>query len=73
MAIFRWHFADGGSRVAYGYTTVHFSCGTTYELKEVETERLIDKAFVPEPCGQVPDPPPGKPPAWVTALIAEKN
>jgi hypothetical protein len=73
MAIFRWHFAGSGSRVAYGYTTVHFSCGTTYELRDVETERLIDKAFVPEPCGQLPDPAPVNPPGWVTALMADTD
>ena len=73
MAIFQWHFADRGSRIAYGYTTVHFSCGTTYELRDLETERLIEKAFVPEPCGPIPDPPAVNPPDWVRALIAEKN
>lgn len=73
MAIFDWHFADHGSHIAYGYTTVHFSCGTTYELRDVETERLVDKAFVPEPCGQNPNPPAVKSPDWVTALRAGKN
>jgi hypothetical protein len=71
LAMFEWHFADGGSRVAYGQQTVHFGCDVQYELRDVESERLIDSARVPVPCGQHPDPLPTAIPPWVKALKSE--
>ncbi len=68
LAMFEWHFADDGSRVAYSQQTVHFACDIRYELRDVESERLIDSARVPVPCGQHPDPPPTAIPPWVKAL-----
>jgi hypothetical protein len=68
LAMFEWHFADGGSRVAYGQQTVHLGCDVQYELRDVESERLIDSARVPVPCGQHPDPLPTAIPPWVKAL-----
>lgn len=73
LAIFRWRFADGGSRVAYGQEPVHFGCSVHYQLRDVRSERLIDSADVPEPCGQVPDPPAVKIPAWVAELVADRK
>jgi hypothetical protein len=69
LPIFRWHFADAGTRVAYRQEAVHFSCESHYELRDIDSERLIDSADVPEPCGQVPNPPPVKIPNWVSALL----
>jgi hypothetical protein len=73
LPIFRWHFADGGARVAFAQETVHFSCSTHYELRDVNSERLIDSADIPEPCGQAPAPRVVKIPKWVAELnSAEK-
>src|SRR6478752_6776379 len=38
LSIFWWRFEDGGRRVAYGQSTVHASCGTHYELRDVRSE-----------------------------------
>src|SRR5262249_21205463 len=73
LPIFEWHFVDGGRRVAFGQETVHFSCSTHYELREVVSQRLVAAADVPEPCGQIPDPPPVKVPGWVKGLTAERK
>lgn len=73
LPIFQWHFADGGTRVAYSQETVHSSCATHYELREIRSERLIDSIDIPAaPCGE------GlsrgrKVPKWVTALIAARK
>lgn len=63
---------DGGARVAYGQAPAHFGCSTHYELRAVESERLIDAVDVPEPCGENPQPKPVKVPAWVAELTARK-
>ena len=68
LPIFRWHFADGGDRIAYGQEPVHFGCEIHYELRDIESERLIDSADVPQSCGQRPDPPETAVPKWVDAL-----
>jgi hypothetical protein len=72
LPIFLWHFADGGSRVAYGQEPVHFGCETHYELRDVASERLIDSVDVPQPCGLRPDPPETTPPTWVQQLAAHR-
>jgi hypothetical protein len=72
LPIFQWGFADSGTRVAYGQETVHFACETHYELRDIESERLIEAADVPQPCGQIPDPAPVNIPQWVQELIAKK-
>ena len=73
LPIFLWHFADRGTRVAYGQSTVHFSCSVHYELRDIQSERLIQSADVPESCGQIPDPPPAKVPDWVSELNAARQ
>jgi hypothetical protein len=73
LPIFQWHFADGGSRVAFGQEPVHFGCSIHYELRDVQSERLIDSADIPEPCGQIPEPRPVKIPKWVTELTSERK
>ena len=70
LAIFHWHFADSGSRVAFSQGTVRFGCWTHYELRDIQSERLVDSAKTPIPCGQYPDPRPTTAPAWVDALEA---
>lgn len=73
LPIFQWHFADGGSRIAFGQEPVHFGCEIHYELRDVASGRLIDSADVPQPCGQRPDPPATTVPEWVEALIAARR
>jgi hypothetical protein len=68
LPIFLWHFADDGAMVAFGQEPVHFGCSVHYELREIRSERLIDSADVPEPCGQDPNPQPVKVPEWVNRL-----
>ena len=70
LAIFSWHFVDGGRRVAFGATTVHFGCAVFWELRDVATERLVAEAKVPEPCGQIPDPPEVKIPKWIEGAVS---
>jgi hypothetical protein len=71
LPIFQWHFADSGTQVAFGQEPVHFACSIHYELRDVRSERLLDSADVPEPCGQDPDPKPVAVPKWVTELEAD--
>jgi hypothetical protein len=73
LPIFWWHFADSGSRIAFGQTTVHFGCEIHYELRDIQTERLVATADIPEPCGQFPNPPVVEPPQWVVALRSEQR
>ena len=72
LPIFQWGFADAGARVAYGQTTVHFGCETHYELRDIESERLIESVDVPQPCGQIPEAKAVKIPQWVADLISKK-
>ena len=71
LPIFQWHFADSGTQVAFGQEPVHFGCSIHYELRDIRSERLLDSADVPEPCGLDPDPTPGAVPKWVTELEAD--
>ena len=73
LPIFDWHFADGGTRVAFGQQPIHFGCATHYELREIESERLVDSVDIPQRCGQVPDPPVVKAPKWVSELISRRK
>jgi len=73
LPIFHWHFADGGTRVAFGQEPVHFGCSMHYELRDIQSERLIDSADIPEPCGQIPEPRAVKIPKWVTDLNSERK
>lgn len=54
LAIFDWHFADGGRRVVFSQQTVHFTCSVHWELRDIASERLLDTADIPEVCGQIP-------------------
>jgi hypothetical protein len=69
LPILLWSFADAGTRVAYGQVPVHFGCSTHYELRDIQSERLMNLADIPESCGQNPDPPKVAVPQWVTDLI----
>lgn len=64
---------DGGTRVAYGQEPVHFGCATHYELRDIESERLIEAVDIPQPCGQAPDPKPVEIPQWVADVISKKQ
>ena len=70
LAIFDWHFVDGGRRVAFSQQTVHFACSVHWELRDVATERLVAEADIPETCGENPDPPAVKVPQWVGANLS---
>lgn len=73
LPIFQWHFADGGTRVAYGQEPVHFGCETHYELRDIQSERLIHSADVSQPCGQCLDPSETTIPEWVKELNAARR
>jgi hypothetical protein len=70
LAIFDWHFADGGRRVVFSQQTVHFACSVHWELRDIASERLMATADIPEVCGYVPDPPKVKVPKWVTGTVS---
>jgi hypothetical protein len=70
LAIFDWHFADGGRRVVFSQQTVHFTCSVHWELRDIASERILDTADIPEACGQIPDPPKVKAPKWVTGTVS---
>ena len=70
LAIFDWHFADGGRRVVFSQQTVHFACSVHWELRDIASERLLAAADIPEACGQIPHPPKAKVPAWVTGTVS---
>jgi hypothetical protein len=42
-AIFDWHFAAGGKQVAFYQDYAHFAQAQHYELRDIETGRLVDK------------------------------
>jgi hypothetical protein len=73
LAIFRWHFADADTRIAFGEEEVHSACRIHYELRDIQSERLIEAADVPEPCGQIPNPPAVQVPKWVSELNAAQK
>lgn len=70
LAIFDWHFTDGGRRVVFSQQTVHFACAVHWELRDVASERLLAQVDLPEPCGQIPNPPNVKAPKWVTSRVS---
>lgn len=70
LAIFDWHFADGGRRVVFSQQTVHFACSVHWELRDIASEQLLATADIPEPCGQIPDPPKVEVPKWVTGTVS---
>jgi hypothetical protein len=70
LAIFDWHFADGGRRVVFSQQTVHFACSVHWELRDIASERLLATVDIPEMCGQVPDPPRVSVPRWVTGHVS---
>jgi hypothetical protein len=70
LAIFQWHFADGGRRVVFSQQTVHFSCSVHWELRDIASERLLAAVDIPESCGQIPDPPKVSVPKWVTGTVS---
>ena len=71
LPIFQWAFVDGGTRIAYGQEPVHFGCETYYELRDIESERLIETVAIPQPCGLIPDPKPVRIPPWVAEVTAK--
>ena len=70
LAIFDWHFVDGGRRVAFSQQPVHFTCSVHWELRDIASERLVATADIPQACGQTPDPPKVKVPQWVTETVS---
>jgi hypothetical protein len=70
LAIFDWHFVDGGKRVAFSQQTVHFACSVHWELRDIATERLLASSDIPEPCGQIPEPPNMNVPKWVSGVVS---
>jgi hypothetical protein len=70
LAIFDWHFADGGRRVVFSQQTVHFTCSVHWELRDIASERLLATADIPEACGQIPDPPKVEVPKWVKETVS---
>jgi hypothetical protein len=70
LAIFDWHFADGGRRVVFSQQTVHFTCAVHWELRDIASERLMATSDIPEVCGQIPDPPKVKVSKWVTGTVS---
>ena len=73
LPIFQWHFADDGTRIAFGQEPVHFGCEIHYELREIDSERLIESAEDPHPCGLRPNPPETVVPQWVKELKAKRQ
>jgi hypothetical protein len=77
FSIFWWRFVDGGTRLSFGATTPHSGCAIHYELREIDSERLIDSVDVPESgyggmCGAMP-PLQREIPKWVEELIATRK
>ena len=70
LAIFDWHFADGGRRVVFSQQTVHSGCSIHWELRDIASERLLATADIPEVCGQIPNPPKVEVPKWVTGTVS---
>lgn len=70
LAIFDWHFADGGRRIVFSQQTVHSACSVHWELRDVASERLLATADIPAECGQGPVPPKVRVPRWVTGTVS---
>jgi hypothetical protein len=43
LPVWQWSFQSGGKRVAFGQETVHGGLGVHYELRDVDTGRLIEE------------------------------
>jgi hypothetical protein len=50
-----------------------FGRSVHYELRDIQSERLIKSADVPQPCGQNPNPPAVPIPNWVRELKAAQK
>jgi hypothetical protein len=70
LAIFDWHFVDGGRRIAFSMQPVHFACSVQWELREVESERLVGDIDIPVPCGTEPNARPVTVPPWVSGTAS---
>jgi hypothetical protein len=68
LAIFEWQFVANGAQIAYRREPLHNVCVASYELRDVQSEQLIDSADVPQSCGQFPASYQAKIPAWVRTL-----
>lgn len=72
LPIFEWGFANHGTRVAFGQQPVHFACSVHYELRNIDSEQLLDSADLPQPCGQDPEPKAVPIPDWVRDIRRQK-
>ena len=70
LPIFQWAFVGDGTRIAFGQEPVHFGCETHYELRDIESERLVETADIPQPCGLNPNPIAVRIPPWVAEVTA---
>jgi hypothetical protein len=70
LAIFDWHFADGGRRVVFSQEPVHFACSVHWELRDIASERLLATVDIPEQCAQIQDLPKVEAPQWVTGSVS---
>ena len=69
IPISRWQFV-AGRRVVFGQAETHSYCRVHYELRDIQSERLIDSVDVPAPCAFDPDPKQPTIPKWASDLIA---
>lgn len=60
LAVWRWRFDSTGTRVAYFQDVVHGGVGGHYELRDVQSGRLVAEF---DPVDSTPMPP------WVTGLV----
>jgi hypothetical protein len=73
LAIFDWHFVDGGRRVAFSQQTVHSACAVHWELRDIASERLLAQVDIPQECGPAPMLPKVTVPTWVTGTSWHKT
>jgi hypothetical protein len=73
LAIFDWHFVDGGRRVAFSQQTVHAACAVHWELREIASERILAQVDIPQECGPAPMLPKVTIPTWVTGTSWHKT
>jgi hypothetical protein len=66
LPIWEWCFEAGGKQVAFEQETVHGEIGVHYELRDVASERLVEK-YDPDPNAQMAP----KPPRWVVDVGAK--
>ena len=70
LAIFDWHFVDGGRRVAFSQQTVHSACAVHWELRDIASERLLAQVDIPQECGPGPMLPKVSVPRWVSGTVS---